>query len=900
MVLVVGLALLQPGSRVGKALIRASYDWSLDLALNERPSIRNSDVAIIYLDEASHRVLKQPLDKPWDRELHARLVDRLSEDRARAVVFNIVLSELGSNLKADKALADAMARNGKVLLGAQVSYSDSMSGEEAAVERTLTRPNELFRNAAAGWGFAMLEREPDFTVRKHEHDSAEFRTPGQKRYSLSWSAAKLVGLGVTKAPGAEKKERWVNYYGPPETVPSVSYAKALAPGGLSKGFFQNKIVFIAARPNAGSYNERRDDLRSPYSATQPEFQFMPAVEVHATQFLNLERTDWLSRLPLEAEGGVLVIVAVLFGFGLFWFRPLPATGMAVVGVLASLLGALVVSGRVNVWFPWLIIVAAQIPLALLWCIVFKSVDWYVQKRRMEQERKRAELQIREQAALLDKAQDAIIVHDLEWQASFWNKSAERLYGWTAREVLQQNLANFILNGDVGRLEAAKVAVLENEEWVGELKQKTKTGTHIIVQSRWSLVRDANGAPQSILVINTDITEKKQLETQFLRAQRMESIGTLAGGIAHDLNNVLAPIVMGVELLRSRVPDEQCQNVLRTMAGSARRGAEMVKQVLTFARGQEGERSALQLSQPIGEMQKIIRETFPKSIELEIDIEERLWPIFGDATQWHQVLLNLCVNARDAMDQGGKISIAACNVILAATEVKRLLGANPGKHVRLRVSDTGKGMPPEVQDKIFEPFFTTKEVGKGTGLGLSTVSSIVKSHGAILELSSEVGKGTVFTIYIPALQLAAESKNIEAPSGKPLGQGETILIVDDEPGILEVMKCVLSDQGYRVLTAFHGVDAVAVCSQRKEERIDLAFVDMMMPVMDGPRTIRALQSMRPELRFIAMSGLHQGNRIKDQLGEQVVTFLPKPISSEDLLRALKRAFPEKSAGETVCN
>src|SRR5207249_5717489 len=306
----------------------------------------------------------------------------------------------------------------------------------------------------------------------------------------------------------------------------------------------------------------------------------------------------------------------------------------------------------HIWFAWLVIVAVQIPCALLFSIVFRSLEWIVQRRKLEEERRRADLRIREQAALLDKAQDAIIVHDLEWRAQYWNKSAENLYGWGFEEVKQMNLRTDLFKTDDAKMLEALQNALAKGEWLGELKQTAKGGKRLIVQSRWTLVRDNEGRPKSVFVINTDVTEQKNLEAQFLRTQRMESIGTLAGGIAHDLNNVLSPILMSVEILKEKFKDEQSKRMLTVLESSARRGADMVKQVLTFARGVDGERVLLQTKHLIKEVAKIVNETFPKTIQLKTNIAENLWTIMGDATQLHQVMVNLTVNARDAMPEGG--------------------------------------------------------------------------------------------------------------------------------------------------------------------------------------------------------------------------------------------------------
>ncbi|MBD0303907.1 MAG: PAS domain S-box protein, partial [Tolypothrix sp. T3-bin4] len=363
------------------------------------------------------------------------------------------------------------------------------------------------------------------------------------------------------------------------------------------------------------------------------------------------------------------------------------------------------------------------------------------------DRKRTEQKIREQAALLDVATEAIFVHSLDNKILFWNKGAERLYGWKREEVVGKNAWRLLYQNSQSQQEIHR-ALLERGEWQGELHKVTKDNRDIIVASRLTLVRDAQNQPKSILVVNTDITEKKQLEAQFLRTQRMESIGTLAGGIAHDLNNVLAPILMAIQLLQLKLTDERCQQWLDILETSARRGADLVKQVVSFARGMDGDRTIVQIRHIISEIRQIARETFPKSIKVYIDVSQDLWAVSGDATQLHQVLMNLCVNARDALPDGGTLSISAENLLIDEDYARMNIEANVGAYVVVTVSDTGIGIPKEILERIFEPFFTTKEIGKGTGLGLSTVLGIIKSHGGFINVYSEIGQGTEFRIYLP--------------------------------------------------------------------------------------------------------------------------------------------------------
>ena len=504
---------------------------------------------------------------------------------------------------------------------------------------------------------------------------------------------------------------------------------------------------------------------------------------------------------------------------------------------------------------------------------------YVAIRNDITERKRAEEQLREQATLLDNAQDAILVRDLEDRFLFWNKSSERIYGWTAAEVIGRDLKDIIYRNSLAQFNDAKRAVLRRGEWEGELRQVTRDGKEIIVESRWTLVRDDRGEPKSVLVINTDVTDKRKIEAQFLRAQRMESIGTLASGIAHDFNNLLSPIMMSIQLLQARITDEDGQRLLAMLQASAERGAGLVKQVLSFARGIEGERITLQPRHLIKEIVKILKDTLPKSIEVEFEASEDLSLVAGDATQLHQVLMNFFVNARDAMPGGGKLTIKADNVTVDDNYARMNLEAKPGRFVLITIADSGMGISPNIINRIFEPFFTTKELGKGTGLGLSTALGIVKSHGGFINVYSEPGRGTQFKIYLPAAE-SPFAVSADASASLPLGRGELILVVDDEIAIREITKGTLEAYGYRALTAADGTEAVALYAQHKDE-IKVVLTDLMMPYMDGPVTIRALHKLNPNVRIIASSGLAENSRAI----EGAKLFLPKPYTAERLLNAL---------------
>ncbi|HSI12852.1 MAG TPA: PAS domain S-box protein [Chthoniobacter sp.] len=504
------------------------------------------------------------------------------------------------------------------------------------------------------------------------------------------------------------------------------------------------------------------------------------------------------------------------------------------------------------------------------------------------EQRRAEQRAREQANLLNLASDAIIVRDLDNVVLFWNQGAERLYGWTTQEMAgARTIDTFVKE----RNYEAEIELLKTGFWTGQLNHQSKDGRPIIVNSRWTLVRDEDGHPKSVLVINTDVTETRKLESQFLRAQRLEGIGTLASGIAHDLNNILSPILMSCGILRREFEDPDTLKMLSIIEGSAERGAGIVKQVLTFARGVEGERVLLQLKHLVSELAKVMAQTFPRNIDIQTNFPPDLWTVLGDATQLHQVLLNLCVNARDAMPQGGSIRLNAENVDIDQHFASMNPGAQLGPHVVLRASDTGSGMSPETMEKIFDPFFTTKEVGKGTGLGLATVIGIVKSHSGFLTVQSEIGVGTTFSVFLPASQ---EQGGDVAKEEEPIarGNGELVLVVDDEPPIREALVRTLTGNNFRVFTAEDGSDALALYFQRRSE-ISLVITDISMAQMDGVQLVRSLRKVDPKVRVIVSSGHMQKENIVVLEGLGVKSFLDKPYTAEKLLRSVQQVLRAES-------
>lgn len=497
-------------------------------------------------------------------------------------------------------------------------------------------------------------------------------------------------------------------------------------------------------------------------------------------------------------------------------------------------------------------------------------------------RKEAEARIREQARMLDLAHDAILVQNLEGVVRYWNLGAERLYGWKSSEVLGSQIAGLYCGDAEGEEKERQARALVGQgDWSGELNHLTKTGSPVLVYSRWTLVCDARGEPSSVLVINTDITEKKRLEAQFLRAQRMESVGTLAIGIAHDLNNILAPVMMIGPLLRSEIKDEATLALLESMETGARRGADIVKQILTFSRGAGSQKTPLPTCRLLKEFCGFIRETFPHNIALHYAAPKDLWMVLGNSTELHQVLVNLCLNAREAMPKGGVLNISAANVVLDENVTATIPKAKPGRYVLWTVIDNGVGISPKNLERVFDPFFTTKVVGKGPGLGLSTVLGIVEGCGGFVQLHSEAGRGTEVKVYLQAVQAGAPAPARPLPE-PPQGSGQLVLVVDDEEALGSVVEKVLTASGYRVLVSSEEAEAVELYRRHWKE-IGVVLADLMMPSME--KAMAALRAINPGVKLMGSSTMAR-EQLPEPLRVPAEMFLRKPYQTAPLLAALK--------------
>ncbi len=518
--------------------------------------------------------------------------------------------------------------------------------------------------------------------------------------------------------------------------------------------------------------------------------------------------------------------------------------------------------------------------------ISEDVSFAMERIQSKEEQNLLQQQLLELQLAVDTSGEIVFITNQEGIFQYVNPAFTRLYGYSSEEVIGKVTPRILKSGKLN-LELYSnfwQKLLNKEVYKGELLNKAKDGKLLNVEVSVSPIVDHHSVLLGFLAIQRDVTERKQIEEQYYRSQRLESLGTLAGGIAHDLNNVLAPIMLAVELLKKQYKGDQSQSMIETLERSAVRAKGIIQQILTFARGSDGERLELQPKYIIKEIEKIVQETFPRSIECKNEISKNLKMIVGDVTQLHQVMLNLCVNARDAMPNGGRLLLKAENCVINEENPPIHVDAKPGEYVVLSVTDTGMGMSKDIQIRIFDPFFTTKEHGKGTGLGLATVYSLVKSHGGFITVQSEPEKGSCFSVYIPAALYAQETVQGAKEEKLPVGNGEHILVVDDEASVRDITKQTLELFGYKVSQASDGTEAIAMYAKHRYS-IDVVLTDIMMPIMDGYATIRALKKINPELIIIAASGLVADEEIIKTTIGTIEAFIQKPFTPAKLLVTL---------------
>lgn len=523
-----------------------------------------------------------------------------------------------------------------------------------------------------------------------------------------------------------------------------------------------------------------------------------------------------------------------------------------------------------------------------------ALDDFAQRRR----RKEDECRLQELMGIVERAGEAIVVSDMTGHITMWNDGAARLYGMGAAEAVGRPAEEILSYTDSTRASAPCDATFETGEWQQEVAITTRDGRHLLIDLRMTLVRDDAGRPSARLSIATDITEKKKLEEQFLRSQRLESLGLLAAGIAHDLNNVLAPVLMASPLLRQRATADEDIRTLDILEKSAQRGAALVRQILGFAHGAGGGLRVVQIKHLLRDVGDVVQASFPKSIALEQWAPSNLWPVKANATQIHQILLNLVVNARDAMlPKGGTLRLRAENRVLTEADAGRIEGARPGGFVVMEVSDTGTGMTPELLARIWEPFFTTKAEGKGTGLGLATVRGIAIAHGGFASVETQVGRGTIFRVFLPGESPTQREFEATDRPALPRGNGELVLVVDDEPSICHVAAAILIRHGYRAFTCRDGAEAIAIFTERAAE-IEVVLSDINMPNLDGASLAIVLRRLRPDVKIIALTGMSSDNVSPPTGSEHFALTVSKPFTVEILLGCLDRVLHSRNGSHAV--
>ncbi|MDZ4690297.1 PAS domain S-box protein [Terricaulis sp.] len=505
----------------------------------------------------------------------------------------------------------------------------------------------------------------------------------------------------------------------------------------------------------------------------------------------------------------------------------------------------------------------------------------------------AETTLQQQAALLDKAHEGMIVRDLSHHIQFWNKGAERIFGWTREEALGR-IKHELLYEDARAFHEANRRVFELGEWNGIVEQTRKDGQRVKVQANWTLIRDINGAPQSVFCIVSDVTDRLSLEEQLKQSQRLEAIGQLTGGVAHDFNNLLTVVLGNSEALVERLADRpDLRHLAQITLTVAERGAELTHRLLAFSRRQALEPKSVDANDLLSGMAPLLKRLLPEDIEIHFAAGIELWPAVIDPSQLEAAVLNLCINARDAMPDGGRLVIETGNVELDGDYAGQNAEVAAGEYVMVAVSDSGVGIPPEHLARVFDPFFTTKEIGKGTGLGLSMVYGFVKQSRGHVKVYSEVGLGTVVKLYLPRSDSAPTSIEKHEAALADLGGTEKILLVEDDDLVRAHAESVLTALGYRVSVASNGPAALQILTRERD--FDLLFTDVVMPGgMTGRMLADEAMILKPDLRVLYTSGYTQNSVVHDGRVDDGIVLLNKPYSRRDLAQKVRAALaPPKS-------
>ncbi|MDH3773816.1 MAG: PAS domain S-box protein, partial [Deltaproteobacteria bacterium] len=492
--------------------------------------------------------------------------------------------------------------------------------------------------------------------------------------------------------------------------------------------------------------------------------------------------------------------------------------------------------------------------------------------------------------VLEANPDPVVVYDIDGKVVYYNPAFTRVFGWSLGERLGKKMDVFVPEESLPETQTMINRVLAGESFSGiETRRYTKEGKLIPVSISGAVLRDMDGNPVGSVINLRDISEQKNLEGQLQQAQKMEAVGTLAGGIAHDFNNLLQAIQGYTELLLMRKKEgESDWRELQEVIRASKRGAELTQQLLTFSRKVESKRRPLDLNQEVGELRELLERTIPKMIDVEFKLADNLKMVNADSAHLKQVLVNLAVNAKDAMAEGGKLLIETQSVTLDQEFCRRYAEVKPGDYVLFSISDTGHGMGKETLEHIFDPFYTTKEVGKGTGLGLAIVYGIIKNHEGYITCYSRPEVGTTFRIYLPTIEPEAVPVDVlivPEPEGLATGGNETILLVDDEEFIRELGVDVLGRAGYTVLTANNGENALELYRQERA-RIDLVILDLIMPGMGGSKCLEELLTIDPHTRVLIASGYSPDGPTKGALDRGAKGFVSKPYDTNQLLQLIR--------------
>ncbi len=509
------------------------------------------------------------------------------------------------------------------------------------------------------------------------------------------------------------------------------------------------------------------------------------------------------------------------------------------------------------------------------------------------ERSRSEAAIRFQAQLLNAVQQAVVATDPEGQVIFWNDFAQRLYGWSAEEAVGKPVEDLTPSPFL-REHGAEIVErgAAGESWTGEFLVQGKSGKAFPAMLTTSPVRDEQGTVLGFVRVSIDLTERRNLEEQFRQSQKMDAVGRLAGGIAHDFNNLLTVIRLNTEIIMEGFdPTDPRSEDVKQIRNAAERASGLTRQLLAFSRKQILQPRVLDMNTVVSTVEPMLRRLIGEDIAIASSCVARGY-VVADPGQLEQILVNLVVNARDAMPQGGTISIETQNVELDETYTSEHAPVIPGRYVMLAVGDTGIGMNRDTREHAFDPFFTTKEAGKGTGLGLATVYGIVKQSGGYVWIYSEPGHGTTLKLYFPEVSAAAAFKTGEykvVPKETARGS-ETILLVEDEPAVRGLASRILEKQGYRVIAAQHGKEAMEIAT-KEDAHIDLVLTDIVMPGMNGRGLVERLTGIRPRIKSLYMSGYTDDDIVRRGFIEPSKSFLQKPFTSDALLRTVRKVLDE---------